>query len=346
MGKIKVLILDESPNVLGHFKRILANSNEIDLIGVANNGKEGLQKVRELNPDVICTDFVLPGMNGLEFTKELMETIPKPILVTSSKLRDKNSSDITQILDAGALDIIEKPNGSTEDELEEFRKTLESKIKLVYSIPVFKIKSSRKAESRENGSTNNQLLSTKSLRYVVIGSSTGGPNALYKILEKIPETIPVPIICVQHISDGFSNSLIDWLDRCSKLKVKIMEENEVPIPGKVYFPKDHCHLIVDSSGRLKESHEASFNGHTPSINITFQSFANHYGPYTLGVILTGMGEDGAQGLLSIKNRGGRTIGESQETCVVYGMPRVAKEIGALHFQLPIEEIANKIMSLL
>ena len=124
-----------------------------------------------------------------------------------------------------------------------------------------------------------------------------------------------------------------------------MEEEEIPIPGTIYFPKDHKHLVISSDGKLKESREVSTNGHTPSINIGFNSFATHFGSTALGVILTGMGDDGASGLLSIKNRGGRTIGESPETCVVYGMPRVAMEMGAIDFQLPLEKIADKIMSL-
>lgn len=345
MKKIKVLLIDDSSLVLGILKKILKNSNEVEVIGIASNGKEGIQKVKELNPDVVCTDLMMPVMNGLEFTKELMQSQPKPILVVSSGLEGQDQSNVFQILEAGALEVFPKPHGGSEKDYEDIRPKLESKIKLIHSIPVFKKRASRMLEMENSQKSEKVSEKSKSIRFLVVGSSTGGPNALQKILERLPEYFPVPVICIQHISDGFIQSLVTWLNQSSKLKVKIMEEEEVPIPGKVYFPKDHRHLVMNSEGRLKESREISTNGHTPSINITFQSFASHFGSSTLGVILTGMGDDGANGLLSIKNKGGRTIGESAETCVVYGMPRVAKEIGAVEFQLPLEKIADKIMSL-
>ena len=345
MTKIKVLLIDDSSLVLSILKKILTNSKEIEVIGTATSGKEGIQKVRELNPDVVCTDLMMPVMNGIEFTKELMQSIPKPILVISSALEGKNQSNVFQILEAGALEVFPKPQGGSEKDYEVIRPKLESKIKLIHAIPVFKKRAHRKLEIEASQKTSITIGKSQTIRFLVIGSSTGGPNALQKILERLPEQFPVPVICIQHISDGFIGSLVTWLDQSSKLKVKIMEEEEIPIPGTIYFPKDHKHLVISSDGKLKESREVSTNGHTPSINIAFNSFATHFGSTTLGVILTGMGDDGASGLLSIKNRGGRTIGESPETCVVYGMPRVAMEMGAIDFQLPLEKIADKIMSL-
>ncbi len=345
MNKIKVLLIDDSAIVLSILKKILLNSQEIEVIGTAINGKDGIQKVKELNPDVVCTDLMMPVMDGLEFTKELMQSIPKPILVISSALEGKNESNVFQLLEAGALEVFPKPKGGSEKDYEIIRPKLESKIRLIHSIPVFKKRASRKLEMETTYNLATTGDKSKSIRFLVIGSSTGGPNALQKILEKLPEKFPIPVICIQHISDGFIGSLVTWLDQSAKLKVKIMEEEETPVPGNVYFPKDHKHLVVNSEGKLKESNEVSLNGHTPSINITFKSFATHFGSTTLGVILTGMGDDGASGLLSIKNRGGRTIGESQESCVVYGMPRVAMEMGAIDYQLPLEKIADKILSL-
>ncbi len=345
MNKIKVLLIDDSAIVLSILKKILLNSQEIEVIGTAINGKDGIQKVKELNPDVVCTDLMMPVMDGLEFTKELMQSIPKPILVISSALEGKNESNVFQLLEAGALEVFPKPKGGSEKDYEIIRPKLESKIRLIHSIPVFKKRASRKLEMETTYNLTTTGDKSKSIRFLVIGSSTGGPNALQKILEKLPEKFPIPVICIQHISDGFIGSLVTWLDQSAKLKVKIMEEEETPVPGNVYFPKDHKHLVVNSEGKLKESNEVSLNGHTPSINITFKSFATHFGSTTLGVILTGMGDDGASGLLSIKNRGGRTIGESQESCVVYGMPRVAMEMGAIDYQLPLEKIADKILSL-
>jgi two-component system, chemotaxis family, protein-glutamate methylesterase/glutaminase len=315
------------------------------VVGTAENGKEGIQKLKELDPDVVCTDLMMPVMNGLELTKEVMRNYPKPILVISSALEGKNQSNVFQLLEAGALEVFPKPQGGSEKDYEGIRNKLESKIKLIHSIPVFKKRAHRKLEIEASQKSSATIGKSQTIRFLVIGSSTGGPNALHKILERLPQQFPVPVICIQHISDGFIGSLVTWLDQSSKLKVKIMEEEEIPIPGTIYFPKDHKHLVISSDGKLKESREVSTNGHTPSINITFKSFAVHFGSSTLGVILTGMGDDGASGLLSIKNMGGRTIGESPETCVVYGMPRVAMEMGAIDYQLPLNKIADKIMSL-
>jgi two-component system chemotaxis response regulator CheB len=326
-------------------KRILAQSQEIEVVGTAENGKEGIQKLKELDPDVVCTDLMMPVMNGLELTKEVMRNYPKPILVISSALEGKNQSNVFQLLEAGALEVFPKPKGGSENDYEGIRTKLESKIKLIHSIPVFKSREKNKPADIQAVKTVSGQQKQNSIRYLVIGASTGGPNALQKILERLPESLSIPVICVQHITDGFIESLVTWLDQSTKLKVKIMEDNEVPVSGRVYFPKNQRHLVIDANGKLKESREVSINGHTPSINITFKSFATHRGSSTLGVILTGMGDDGASGLLSIKHMGGKTIGESENTCVVYGMPRVAHEIGALDFQLPLDNITEKIMSL-
>ena len=343
--RIRTLLIDDSPIVLNILKRILAQSQEIEVVGTAENGKEGIQKLKELDPDVVCTDLMMPVMDGLELTKEVMRNYPKPILVISSALEGKNQSNVFQLLEAGALEVFPKPQGGSEKDYEGIRNKLESKIKLIHSIPVFKSREKNKPSEIQPINSNIGQQKLNNIRYLVIGASTGGPNAIQKILERLPENLSIPVICVQHITDGFIESLVTWLDQSTKLKVKIMEDNEVPISGRVYFPKDQRHLVIESNGNLKESREVSLNGHTPSINITFKSFATHRGSSTLGVILTGMGDDGASGLLSIKHMGGKTIGESEKTCVVYGMPRVAHEIGALDFQLPLDKITEKIMSL-
>jgi len=343
--RIRTLLIDDSPIVINILKRILAQSQEIEVVGTAANGKEGIQKLKELDPDVVCTDLMMPVMNGLELTKEIMQNYPKPILVVSSALEGKNQSNVFQLLEAGALEVFPKPQGGSEKDYEGIRNKLESKIKLIHSIPVFKSRIRKESDSLNPIRSVTGIHKMNAIRYLVIGASTGGPNALQKILERLPESLSIPVICIQHINDGFIESLVTWLNQSTKLKVKIMEDEEVPISGRVYFPKDKRHLIIDGAGKLKESREISINGHTPSINITFKSFATQRGSSTLGVILTGMGDDGASGLLSIKHMGGKTIGESADTCVVYGMPRVAHEIGAVDFQLPLEKIPEKIMSL-
>lgn len=343
---VSVILVDDSPIVLNILKRILGSSPEIKILGTASNGQEGLAQVKALNPDVVCTDLLMPVMDGLKFTKEIMKSYPRPILVISSALEGQNEHNVFNLLKAGALDVFPKPAGGTESDYARIREQLVNKIKILKSIPVQKkIIQTPSSEPTSFIKTQN-VTRNKKIEYIVIGASTGGPNAIQKLLERLPSNISAPIICVQHISDGFIESLVKWLNDNTKLKVKIMEEGETPLAGTVYFPQDKTHLVIGMDGKLRTSREISHNGHTPCIDITFKSFARYFGENTLGVILTGMGEDGAAGLLSIRHTGGHTIGEDSSTCVVYGMPRVAKEIGAVEFALPLYEIPQKILGLL
>ncbi len=344
--KIKVLLIEDSPLILKILRRILDASNEVVVVGTARNGKEGLHLVQDLNPDVICTDFIMPVMDGLEFTKELMSTNPKPILVISSAFEGSNDSNVFNLLKAGALEIFPKPTGIQDSDYDMIREKLVSRIKIVKSIPVYK--KNRQAEIKHPSETETSIKSIShqqnKFSYIVIGASTGGPNAIQKILFDLPRDISVPIICVQHISDGYIESFTSWLSTNCKLKVKIFSDGEKPQPGYVYFPQNMKHLIIKDDGKLYLSNEAAYNGHCPSINVAFESFAKHFASKTLGIILTGMGDDGAKGILSIKTNGGMTIGEDETTCTVYGMPRVAKELGALNNILPLNKIADKILS--
>jgi two-component system, chemotaxis family, protein-glutamate methylesterase/glutaminase len=344
-NKIKVLLIDDSPIVLNILKRILDKSSEVLVIGTASNGSEGLDQVRFLNPDVICTDLMMPVMDGLEFTKRLMETTPKPILVISAALQGENETNVFQLLEAGALDIFPKPAGGTDKDYDLIRDKLVSKIRVIRSIPVYK--KTRKLTEADTASFHSLSTTSKqTIKFLAIGASTGGPNAIQQILGHLPKEIPVPVLCVQHISDGFIDSMVSWLGQNTKLRVKIMQEGETPVAGTVYFPQNLKHMVIGSDGKLQVSNEPPFNGHCPSVNVLFKSLARYSGDKTLAVILTGMGDDGATGLLTIKHTGGKTIGESESTCVVYGMPKVAKEIGALDIQLPIDKIASHILGLL
>lgn len=341
--KVKIILVEDSAIVQLMLKRILEKSNEIEVLGTANNGKEGLALAQKLNPDVICTDLMMPVMDGLEFTKQIMAVFPKPILVISASLQGNDETNVFSLLQAGAVDVFPKPSGGEEKDYESISKRLVSKIKVLKSVPVYK-----KVNKDLSGTASFPAIpiSRSKLEYLVIGASTGGPKAIQTILSVLPKDFPIPIICVQHISDGFIDSMVNWLASNTKLKVKIMQEGEKALKGVVYFPQNMKHLVINKDGTLSISKEISSNGHTPSVNVTFKSFAQYFGPKTLAVLLTGMGDDGASGLLSIKHLGGRTIGEDQSTCVVYGMPKVAKEIGATEFVLPLDKISPKIISLI
>jgi len=344
-NKIKVLLIDDSPIVLNILKRILDSSTEVMVIGTAKNGMEGLEQVRFLNPDVVCTDLMMPVMDGLEFTKQLMEVNPKPILVVSAALQGANETNVFQLLEAGALDVFPKPSGGSDKEYDLIRDRLVSKIRVIKSIPVYKkIRKISNADTSDHHALPTHTKQT--IKFLAIGASTGGPNAIQQVIGHLPKEFPVPILCVQHISDGFIDSMVSWLGQNTKLKVKIMQEGETPTAGTVYFPQNLKHMVIGSDGKLQVSNEPPFNGHCPSVNVMFKSMAKYSGDKTLAVLLTGMGDDGATGLLTIKHMGGKTIGEAESTCVVYGMPKVAKEIGALDIQLPVDKIASHILGLI
>lgn len=357
--KIKIILIDDSPIVLVILKRILSQSEDIEILGTAKNGEEGLRLVESLNPDVVCTDLMMPIMDGLEFTKKLMETNPKPILVISSAA--ENETNVFNLLQAGAIDIYQKPKGSLDSDYSKIAPSLITKVQALNGLPVYKKHSSTSYSSNSFPSSFSIEIPEKKIedsynfmstpakgnyRYLAIGASTGGPPAIQTVLSNLSNTISTPILCVQHISEGFTASLIDWLNSTTKFKCKIMTEGETPIPGYAYFPIEGTHMVMTPFGSLASSYEAPYNGHIPSVNVLFHSMAKNFASHVLGVILTGMGDDGANGLLAIRNAGGHTIGEAESSCIVYGMPRVAYEVGAVNVQVPLNDIANRIMQVL
>ncbi|MDX1959992.1 MAG: chemotaxis protein CheB [Leptospiraceae bacterium] len=342
--KIKIMLVEDSAIVLAILKKILSKRQEIDIIATAKNGVECLEILKTQKPDVICTDLMMPVMDGLELTKRIMSTNPIPILVISSALSE-NETNVFQLLQAGALEVFPKPSIASEKEYDSISEKLFSKIKILKSIPVFK-KTAYTHETSKFPALNvtKTIPKQSKMEFLVIGGSTGAPNAFQKILSKLPSDFPLPVICIQHISEGFIDSMVSWLAINSKLKIKIMEEGETPKPGFVYFPKNMKHIGIDKSLRLTIPEDPPYHGHIPSVNVAFQYFAKLFGKTTIAVILTGMGDDGANGILSIKQMGGITIGEDESTAVVYGMPRVAKELGALTYHLPLDKIPEKIIS--
>lgn len=350
-GKVKIIIVDDSPVVLAILKKIFSTSSDLQIAGTGKNGLEGLELLKMHNPDVICTDLHMPEMDGLEFIRRVMETSPKPMLVISTAVSDAGDKNVFQLLEAGALDVFPKPAGGKEEDYEKIGAHLISKVKLLKSVPVFKkirkVSHTSAASSASSSSTTFMpALSEKEFKFVAVGASTGGPNALQAIFSMLPKDFSAPILCVQHISPGFQDSLISWLSSTSRLKITVMEENSVPEAGVIYFPPEGKHMTVNGQGRLVSSTEPGYNGHCPSVNILFKSLGRYFASKTLAVLLTGMGDDGATGLLTVRQFGGTTIAEAESSCVVYGMPRVAKEIGAAELVLPLGRIAPQLAAFL
>jgi two-component system chemotaxis response regulator CheB len=335
---IRVLLVDDSPLVLTILGRMLAHSPEIQVVGKAHHGKEALELIPQLQPDVICTDYQMPVMDGLEFTKAVMAKYPCPILVISSIVGPDNTDNVFELLQAGAVDVFAKPAGGLGAD-DKAAAQIIGKIKILAGVIVFK----RTSQAPSTPAPITSAPQSAPVRVVAIGASTGGPQALHEILTQLPSNFPCPIFCVQHISEGFLQGLVDWLAAQCQITVKIARTGETPQPATVYFPEEETHLTIDSKGRLVSSHQSPLGGHRPAVTVLFNSVAEYYGNSAMAVLLTGMGSDGAAGMQAIARAGGVTIAQDEASCVVFGMPKQAIDLGAVRHVLPPLEIGRTLI---
>lgn len=344
LSPIRVFLVEDSPVSLVILKRMLTSTPDIQVVGTARNGIEALELIPEAQPTVICTDFYMPGMDGLEFTKQIMAKYPRPILVISASVQPDNTQNIFQLLEAGAVDVFPKPGAGLAADYELVKEELISKIKVLSGVTVFtKYRPSTARPMPAEVSPlrlTNTVVSASSKRVLAIGASTGGPQALHSILAQLPANLPFPVLCVQHISEGFLQGLVNWLNAECRLPVKIAQAGEVPISGTVYFAPERAHLELDRQGKFICPDSALVDGHRPSVTVTFQSVAKFYGKAAIAVLLTGMGRDGAEGMRAIAEAGGITIAQDEKSSVVFGMPKEAIALGVVQHVLPANDIAN------
>ncbi|PKL16275.1 MAG: chemotaxis response regulator protein-glutamate methylesterase [Spirochaetae bacterium HGW-Spirochaetae-5] len=342
---IRVLLVDDSPLAIAILKRMLSKSTEIEVAGTAANGKEALKIIPQINPDVVCTDLHMPVMDGLELIKEIMANYPLPILVVSVSGRE-GSINAFKAIEAGALDIFLKPTGGADVDQDKLAADLIMKIRILSAVQVFKKNRTDNAFVPVSGITaeTEMIPSISAVRILVIGASTGGPKALEDILSILPGNFPLPVICIQHISEGFQQGMIDWLASKCRMKIEIAEAGTFPRPGIIYFPPEDTQLKIDGAGKFLVTSEPLFDGHRPSVTVTMKSVAGYYKSSALGVLLTGMGKDGAEGMFSIKKAGGITIAQNEESCIIFGMPKQAIELGAAVYIVPLNEIGPMILN--
>ena len=324
---IRVLLVDDSPLALAVLKGLLSKASGIEVVGTSPNGKEALARIPLVRPDVICTDLHMPVMDGLVFTRTVMADHPLPILLVSVSGR-RESREAFEVLEAGAVDLFLKPRGLAEEGDERAAKELASKVRILAGVRVFKRASRASASVQDGPAGPPATAQSPTVRAVVIGASTGGPQALGVVLSQLSPRFPAPILCVQHITVGFLEGLISWLSSLCSLKLETARAGGVPQRGHVYFAPEDTHLKIDRGGRFDLSAEPPWAGHRPSVSVTMKSVAAYYGSSALGVLLTGMGSDGAEGLLAIRDAGGFTIVQEEASCVVFGMPQAAIRLNA------------------
>ncbi|MFN3653120.1 MAG: chemotaxis-specific protein-glutamate methyltransferase CheB [Armatimonadota bacterium] len=348
LNPINVMLVDDSPVALAMLKRLLAPSPEIRIVGTALDGVQALQLLGAARPDVLLTDLRMPNMDGVELTQRVMAEYPCPILVVSSTIRADDTTNAYPALAAGALDVFPKPELGSTREFEAASQELVAKIRILSGVRVYR----RKAGAAPVAAASTAAPAAPGPdrrprpRLVVIGASTGGPPALKEVLRQLPAGFPLPVLCVQHISKGFLTGLVDWLAQDCALPVRIGKPDELPAPGVVYFPPEDRHMELSPQGLLRFTEAPPVEGHRPSATVTLASAAERCGGAAIGVLLTGMGRDGAEGLLEIRRRGGLTFAQDEETSAVFGMPRQAIELGAVERVLPPVEIGRALARVL
>ncbi|MCL1864839.1 MAG: chemotaxis response regulator protein-glutamate methylesterase [Spirochaetes bacterium] len=344
--QIKVLIVDDSSLIRKIVSDILEKDPDIKVIGTANDGKAAILMNNELNPDVITLDIEMPILDGLSALKLIMSTNPKPVIMMSA-LTQHGADATFKALELGAVDFIPKKSTHVSLSIEDLGVLLITKVKAAAKsrLNAYKLGTDINRTNLINTETK-PVISEVSDKIVAIGTSTGGPSALINIFNKFPEKFPSPVVVVQHMPEGFTGAFSDRLNHNSNLEVKEAKDGDELLSGHGYVAPGHSHMGVEKKGdkfKLKVFKAPKVSGHMPSIDVLFDSVAEYAGSKSVGVILTGMGRDGAAGLLKIKSKGGYTIAQNEETSIVYGMNKVAVEIGAVNEIVPLWQITDRIV---
>jgi two-component system chemotaxis response regulator CheB len=339
---IRVLVVDDSAFVRQALARMLGSEPDLEVVGFAGDGREGVEKARVLQPDVVTLDIQMPRMGGLEALEQIMLESPVPVLLLSSLTRE--GGDVTlRGLELGAMDFVDKSSVQGQMNLLGLAEELRAKIRALAGVPRERIVRPP-AELRPASAAPHK----RGADVVVIGTSTGGPPALQAIIPRLPANLSSAILVVQHMPVGFTRSLADRLAARSALRVREAEDGEVIRPGHVLIAPAGRHLKVRKRGggpaRVWLDEEPRSALHRPSVDVLMTSAARAYGRRVLGVVLTGMGSDGVEGLRAIRSSGGRTLAESEETCVIYGMPKAAVEAGVVDRAVPLPRMADEILS--
>lgn len=329
---IKVLTVEDSTLIRTIINNTVKMMDGIELVGTAENGKEALLKIRELEPDVITLDMVMPVMDGLETLEKLREFSNVPVIILSAR-NDKSTT--IRALENGAQDFLTKPESITKNR-GKFKNELELRIKALADCQPQALSFSEGGkEKRPMG------LPIENVQAMVIGASTGGPKVISALIQSLPRSLSLPVFIVQHMPKGFTASFAERLDAVAAVPV-VEAKDRMPVErGKVYVAPGGYHMVVKNH-EIHLLDTEKIHGVKPAVDPLFESVIQTYGKKTLGVLLTGMGKDGAKGCLAIRNAGGYVLAQNERSCVVYGMPKYAAELDAVDELLSIEEIKNTI----
>lgn len=337
---IRVLVVDDSATARAIITEILQSDSSIEHVDTAPDAYIARDKIVKDKPDVICLDVEMPRMDGITFLKKIMKHMPTPVIMVSS-LTTKGAKTTLDALDAGAIDFVAKPHSNIYDGKDEIQEELLQKVKMAAKARVKSVSTSHKVEKLTYKTS--QITTTQKI--VAIGSSTGGTEALKEVLIKLPANSP-SVIVVQHMPEAFTKAFAERLNSLCQVEVKEAASKDYLGIGQVFIAPGDKHMVLRRSGAryyLEVGSGEKVSGHKPSVDVLFNSVSKAAGSNAIGVILTGMGKDGAKGLLNMKKAGSVTLGQNEQSCVVYGMPKVANEIGAVDKEVHIDKMAKTIL---
>lgn len=339
---VRVLIVDDSPVARAVLKDVLESDADIRVVGMAATGREAVEMTAKLKPDLVTMDLVMPGMDGMEATERIMARNPTPILFLSAFIGPDGAYSRSDALAAGALDVVEKPNSMPDPGWQRDAGSLTHKVKTLARVPV--VTHMRRA-SRDPERARLSIESRRAGLAVAIGGSTGGPKVIDELLSSLPTSYEPAVIVVQHLAEAFLPQLIASLQPRCALEIKVAESGDRLRPGRILFAPSSGHLVVVSGGRIRIDAGDPVRGFRPSIDVAMTSLAQTFGSRACGVLLSGMGADGAAGLQAIRNAGGKTLVQDESSCVVFGMPRAAVELGAAQHVLPPAGLVRHLLAL-
>lgn len=344
MGEIEVFVVDDSALMRKIISDMINEEENMRVINTCRDGFDLFEKLKNSRPDVIILDLEMPNMDGLVVLKEMKNRnvrIPVIVLSSISKVGLKLTMDC---LELGAFDFLPKPSGSISLDINKVKNDLVEKIKTAYEKSYGNKAIITKVIKKETNSIN-KIYNDKKINAVVIGASTGGPKALYKIITTLPKDLNIPVFVVQHMPAGFTKAFAERLNNNSELKVVEASDGETIDINTVYIAPGGYHMLIGTDRKIHLNTEPAIWGVRPAVDKLFVSASNVYFSSIISSVLTGMGKDGAAGTIEIKKNGGITLSEDESTCTIYGMPKVAYETGSVDEVLPIDEISNRIVSI-
>jgi two-component system chemotaxis response regulator CheB len=332
----RVLVVDDSPSSRRLLIHILSADPDITVASEAVNGAEAVRLTARLAPDLVTMDVQMPVMDGFEATRRIMGETPTPIVMISAVQPDEVAWSFKAI-EAGALTVLAKPLGP---ESPQFEAQAGAIVRSVKELAKVRVVTRRPPTVRREPAPARLSGSQPQVKVIAIGASTGGPAALAKIVSKLPAAFPVPVLIVQHIGGGFDRGLVEWLDGVARVRVAMAMQSQQLAPASVFVAPHDRHLGVSRSGRVLLTDGPPIGGHRPSATHLFRSVAAAYGPNAVGVILTGIGADGCEGLQTLRQAGGTVLAQDRESSVVYGMPGAVVDAGIAHRVVPLDSVAN------